>query len=194
MNGSPFLEKLPTELRLRIYSHLLAFDHPIKLRQIVPGTKNLAILSTDRQIHNEALSVLYDLNTIIVTRNDFCKYTDAALQTPVKLDHARHLLMKSFSQSIMCTLKGLEDRCDVCHPSAAGLIRTLASMPRLRTVIVDYQKHVTEFEQFTGRIEAQGNLKLEEGPLDVELGCHTCRLVGPDVNGVDILFKYVWPL
>lgn len=65
----PFLDKLPVEIRLEIYSYLLTFSHPLKLRQVIPGSRDLAILRINRQIHDEALSVLYDLNTIVVTRN-----------------------------------------------------------------------------------------------------------------------------
>lgn len=63
------LEKLPVELRLEIYAYLLTFAAPLKLRQVIPGSRDLAILRTNRQIHDEALGVLYELNTIVVTRN-----------------------------------------------------------------------------------------------------------------------------
>lgn len=64
-----FLTRLPIELRLEIYAHLLAFSAPLKLRQVIPGSRDLPILRTNRQIHDEALSVLYEFNTIVVTRN-----------------------------------------------------------------------------------------------------------------------------
>lgn len=69
MEACPFLTTLPVELRRQIYTYLVSFSTPLKLRQIIPGSRDLAILRTNRQVHDEALSVLYELNTIVVTRN-----------------------------------------------------------------------------------------------------------------------------
>lgn len=65
----PFLDLLPAEIRLEFYTYLLTFSAPLKLRQVVPGSRDLAILRTNRQIHDEASEVLFELNTIVVTRN-----------------------------------------------------------------------------------------------------------------------------
>lgn len=190
MNTCTFLEKLPIELRLRIYEHLVAFSYPIKLRQIIQGSRDLAILRTNRQIYEEALSVLYDLNTIIVTRNDFCINTDAGLKTPINLDRTKHLLIPTFSQSIICMFKNSEDeRCRVCHPSAAGLISAFDQMRNLRTVVVDYQNHLTEMRKFAKWVDVTDSMKLEAVPTDDWSTCH--RLVrDSNVDGVvEILFK-----
>lgn len=53
MESCTFLEKLPAEVRLRIYEHLLTFDRPIKLRQVVPGSRDLSILRVCKQIYEE---------------------------------------------------------------------------------------------------------------------------------------------
>lgn len=78
----PLLDRLPVELRLEIYTHLLAFSAPLKLRQVVPGSRDLAILRVNRQVYEEASEVLFELNTIVVTRNgrssvySTCEYED----------------------------------------------------------------------------------------------------------------------
>ena len=181
------LTGLPVELRLRIYEYLLRFDKPVKLRQIIPGSKDLSILRTNQQIYHEALPVLYDLNTIIVTRNDFCKSTDASLKTPLKLDQARHLLIVSFSQSIVCTLNGPGEQCDVCQPSAMGLIGTLISMPRLRTVLVDYHTHLSEIRLFKEKITQHSDLELEL--IQTIPGSQASRLSGPGLENLDVIFR-----
>lgn len=184
----PLLHELPVELRLRIYEYLLQYDHEIKLRQIIPGSRNLSLLRTNRQVYSEALSVLYDLNTVIVTRNDFCRNTDASLKTPLRLDHARHLLVVSLSQSIACTLNGPEGQCDVCRPSAIGLMRMFTSMLRLRTVVVDYHKHLAEMRLLKDRLEKESDIILEPASPDTGSGASKYRLAGPDVGHLDVRF------
>ena len=186
MDRCLFLEKLPAELRIRIYEELVGFDAPIKLRQVVPGAKDLPILRTNRQIYNEALSVLYEVNTIVVTRNDFCKLTDQRLKTPLRLDQARHLLMTSISQSIVCTISGPARWCNVCEFSATGLIEAFTRMPRLLTVVIDYHKHLGEMQKLADNLRSVGHLELEpttvEGYVD---GC-SWRLKGPAIQGIDV--------
>ena len=65
----PFLHALPVELRLQIYTHLLSFDRRLKLRQVIPGSRDLAILRINRQVHAEATGVLFERNCVVVTRN-----------------------------------------------------------------------------------------------------------------------------
>lgn len=65
----PLLDRLPLELRLEIYTYLLTFRAPLKRRQITPGARDLAVLRLNRQIHGEALGVLYEGNWVVVARN-----------------------------------------------------------------------------------------------------------------------------
>ena len=186
MDHPLLLTKLPVELRLRIYEHLLDFDAPIKLRQVIPGSRNLAILRICRQIYEEAVSVLYDLNTVMVTRNDFCRRTDPILKTPLKLDRARHLLVTSFSQSIACTLSDSEERCSTCQPSATGFVRALTDMPRLQTVIVDYHNHVVEMGLLSDSLAESSVLELR--PIATATGSHMHKLSGDGLEAVDVRF------
>lgn len=146
---SPLLD-LPSELRIRIYEFILGFARPLKLRQTVAGSQNTTLLRVNRQIYGESLPVLYDINDIAVTRNDFCKRTDVSLKTPVQSQHIRHLLIRGFGESLACNF-GLDrcDQCDVCEPSASGLLNALKSMPRLKSVVVDYHTHTSNFKRFS---------------------------------------------
>ncbi|KAF2174161.1 hypothetical protein M409DRAFT_16429 [Zasmidium cellare ATCC 36951] len=162
-----FLTLLPREVRDIIYEHILTFPRPLKLRQVVAGSKNTAILRLNRQIASEALPIFYDANTILATRNDFCSDTGPELQTPLRKDRVRHLLIRNFSQSIRCSsFSGgnnlfLEGCCDVCKPNAAGFIAALGSLPRLRTVVVDYHNHYREFEFIKQTIRGIGSTHVE---------------------------------
>ena len=176
------LERLPVELRLRVYEELLRFNDPIKLRQVVPGSRNLSILRTNRYVYHEALPVLYDSNTITVTRNDFCEYTEARLRTPLRFDYTRHLLITSFSQSIACTLSGPGLRCAVCQPSAEGLIRIFTQMPRLQTVLIDYHNHLSEMRTLRESVEWEGRYEFVSMP-------YAYKLRGPGIEGLDIQLR-----
>jgi hypothetical protein len=151
-NSGYFTSRLPAELRLRIYEYVLSFEAPLKLRQVVAGSKNTGILRASRLIYREALPILYEHNTILLTRNDFCRETGGELSTPMRRDQIRHLLINNFSTSIKCSsLSGgngmyLEGCCDVCRPSSMGFIATLASLPQIRSVVIDYSRHPSDFK------------------------------------------------
>jgi len=145
MTLSPLL-RLPSELRIRIYEYILTFSGPIKLRQVVSGSENTTLLRVNRQIHDEALSVLFDVNTVAITRNDLCKKTDQSLKSPVRGEHVRHLLVSNFGESIACNF--LLDRCEVCEHHGKGFLDAFREMPQLKTVIVDYRYQLAKFRRF----------------------------------------------
>ncbi|EMD69008.1 hypothetical protein COCSADRAFT_77783 [Bipolaris sorokiniana ND90Pr] len=67
---SAFLDMLPPELRINIYSHLLVASTPLKgqlARQDKTYDLHTAILRTNRQIHHEARSVFFGKNTFYIT-------------------------------------------------------------------------------------------------------------------------------
>jgi hypothetical protein len=67
---SPFLDTLPPELRLRVYSHLLVAPSPIKgpsARGTTRYNLSTAILRVNRQINAEARSAFFGKNTFYVT-------------------------------------------------------------------------------------------------------------------------------
>jgi hypothetical protein len=67
---SPFLEILPPEIRLHIYTHLLVTPSSIKgpiARQDTKYDLHTAILRTNKQIHHEARSVFFGKNTFYIT-------------------------------------------------------------------------------------------------------------------------------
>jgi hypothetical protein len=67
---SPFLDILPAELRLRIYTQLLVTPDPLKGRIARQDTKynlHTAILRTNKQIYSEARPVFLGKNTFYIT-------------------------------------------------------------------------------------------------------------------------------
>ncbi|EOA91049.1 uncharacterized protein SETTUDRAFT_54982, partial [Exserohilum turcica Et28A] len=67
---SPFLDVLPPELRLHIYSHLLVASSPLKgpvARQDTSYDLHTAILRTNKQIYHEARSIFFGRNTFYIT-------------------------------------------------------------------------------------------------------------------------------
>ncbi|KAK4498492.1 hypothetical protein PRZ48_011150 [Zasmidium cellare] len=201
-----FLTRLPQEVRDIIYEHILTFSHPLKLRQVVAGSKNTSILRANRQIHSEALPVFYDTNTILATRNDFCVDTDADLQTPVRKDQVRHLLIKNFSQSIRCSsFSGgnnlyLSGCCDVCKPNASGFLAALNSLPRLKSVVIDYLNHYREFAFIKQTIQGIGSthLEAEHGFTLTCTGVARYKLTSPslrsdlDITFTDLPLNTIW--
>lgn len=201
-----FLARLPAELRVQVYEHILAFERPLKLRQVVAGSKNTSILRANCQIHDEALPVFYDINTILATRNDFCEWPDSELQTPIRRDQARRLLIKHFSQSIRCSsfLGGnnmvLAGCCSSCHPSADGFIEALSQLPRLQTVVIDYHHHQREFGFIKTTIEGIGSTSVHSRAgckircVDIAKYQFTSGLLPPglSITFIDSPLNYIW--
>ena len=206
-----FTNRLPVEIRLRIYELVLSFSKPLKLRQYVDGTINVSILRTNRQIHDEATAVFYDLNTIVTTRNDFCHHTGADLKTPLNRSHVRHLLIVSFNRSIKCSSPAPSARliepgcCSVCDSSAAGFVHGLLELPRLRSAVVDYSKNLGEFASFHSANHSNPpNLSSGggHGQLGFELLCTgvaqykliftTVSPSSPTVIFIDLPFNRTW--
>lgn len=192
------LSRLPVELRAQIYAHILSFPRPLKLRQIVAGSPNTSILRTCQQIHSEALPILYSTNTILATRNDFCSLTEPALQTPLRKDQLRHLLVKNCSQSIRCSSYSggnnlfLEGCCDVCKPHARGFLAALGALPKLRSVLIDYHHHRREFEYI------RESIRREESAQLICTDLARFQLISPtlppglDITFTDLPFHTIW--
>ncbi|KAK1815476.1 hypothetical protein LTR12_010111 [Friedmanniomyces endolithicus] len=186
--------KLSPELRLKIYTHLLTFPTPIHLRQHVPGTPHTALLRTNRQIHHEAQAVLYDTNTISLSRNDFCLNTDPALQTPVETLQVRQLRFRSFGESLACNV--LAERCAVCRDDARGLLEALGGMPVLRRVGVDYSTQIANFMRFRQLAAEEGGSLKGLTVTCISVGTYRVRNAGFDQ--VEFTFAHrplasIWP-
>jgi hypothetical protein len=159
MESCYFLDKLPLELRFRIYEFHLTYQYPIK-EYIAPGTKDLPLLRLNRQIHQEALQVLYDRNRVVVKTSYFCKNTTTSMKSPVKAEWVRHLLIANFVPSIACAFQDLGMMCDFCQASPAALVLELKALPRLRTVIVDYRGHSRDVERFKAAVRGSEDFEL----------------------------------
>ncbi|GAB1725189.1 hypothetical protein NU195Hw_g6909t1 [Hortaea werneckii] len=153
MSEQSHLLRLPSELRIKIYELILAFNRPIKLRQTIAGSENTNILRTSKQIYEESLPVLFDINTVAVTLNDFCERTDSSLRCPVPTKRIRHMLVTSFGESIACNF--LLDRCSICDITTEGFLGKIDSMSQLRSVVVEYQTHIGNFTRFKSFINQE---------------------------------------
>lgn len=66
-SSEPPWNTLPAEIRIIIYEKVLRFKHPIKKRPIKKTgeaviKKSFSLLLVNKQIHHEALPVLYDVS------------------------------------------------------------------------------------------------------------------------------------
>jgi len=182
--------RLPSELRIRIYELILDFSQPIKLRQTVAGSENTTLLRVNKRMYNETLPVLFDINTVTVTRNDFCKKTDASLKCPVPSQHVRHLLIASFGESIACSF--LLDRCDVCGALAGGLFDALSAMPQLKSVTVDYRTHIANFRLFRETLGCPNNASHFDPALKLDcIAVGTYRLRGETFDNIIFTFQNI---
>ena len=182
--------QIPSELRIRIYELILGFSQPIKLRQTVAGSENTTLLRVNKRMYNEALPVLFDINTVAVTRNDFCKKTDVSLKCPVPSQHVRHLLMTSFGESIACSF--LLDRCNVCGVPARGVFDALRAMPQLKSVTVDYRTHIANFRLFKEALACSSRVSHCDSTLKLDcIAVGIYRLRGEAFDNISFTFQNI---
>ena len=146
-----FTGQLPAEIRLLIYSYALCFDVPIRLDRNPPRgmkTKLAGILLACRLTYTEALPVLHELNTIVSTREEFCRFpTGREPQLSCKPDLVERLRIRDLAPSARCAARISNSAqyatppCRVCSPSILGLVYTLSRQPRLEEVSIDYHSH-----------------------------------------------------
>lgn len=189
MEACDFLDKLPLEIRLRIYEFHLTFRSPIKIRYILPGTKDLPLLRLNRQIHHEALQVLYERNRVVVKWAYFCKSTSPASKSPIQVDWIRHLLIDGIGSSVMCVSpeSGMHG-CNVCRQLDPGeVVKSLKAFPRLKTVVLNYHEHRTEMKRFMDKVEASDNF--ESVPVDGDSDPFAFRIQGPELGKIIFEFR-----
>ena len=129
-----FIDNLPPELRLKVY-------HCVFLA----GTRRhqrtrTAILRTCRLIHQEALPVLYDTCAATVKMVAVVKMVGLYKPKAHFMSNRtllRHILIKHIRPCDLCTNIMLKT-CPACNPAAKALLDEVKTMPRLRSVVVDY--------------------------------------------------------
>lgn len=145
-----FTGLLPPEIRLLIYRYILSFDLPITLlRKSRSGQKmkKAGILGVNRLIYQESLPIFHELNTIVISREEFCHYpTGKRPQLTCKPDLVQYLKIRSLTASARCEARignpacpPAHGPCRNCWPSIVFLIDSLRLKPKLREVFIEYQ-------------------------------------------------------
>jgi hypothetical protein len=103
------------------------------------------ILLVNRLVYNEALPILHELNTIVISREELCQFPNGKcpqLTCKAELVHSLHI--RDLAASSRCAARisypwpATNRPCQNCRPSILGLINTLRLKPSLREVFVDY--------------------------------------------------------
>ncbi|KXL47912.1 hypothetical protein M433DRAFT_509422 [Acidomyces richmondensis BFW] len=158
---------------------------PIKLRVKVSGSPNVSLLRVSQQIHHEALPVLYDINTVVASRNDLCTKTDRSLKTPVCGQYIRQLLLAKCGKSIFCSFN---QACDVCSDACPGLIHIFSKMLRLRAVMVDFTSQQAKFRRFQDAIDTASEFHHAAKRICTSVGSYA--LAHPHLKHVDVKFQH----
>lgn len=101
------------------------------------------------------------------------------------------MLVTSYGESIACSF--LPEKCECCDPSGQGFLEALRSMPRLRSVTVDYHTQNSEFRRFRDWLHTHHH--------DAELHCielGVYQLSESFMNGINLSFQHlpvakIWP-
>ena len=204
-------ESLPPEIRERIYRHVL----PTGVLHIQSWThasdpnrrrkRHLtALLQTCRRINREAITVLYDLNTIAVQRDVFCERTTTAL--PFRPQLIRHLLIPAVRGPSECERSGDQIRrryfrpltngtwpnyqeiieripCARCTSPLLDFVTDLALLPRLQRVTIEYDgdmKVIYGLRQSLSQVDRPGSLRC------VNIGVY---MLDCPLSGIKVMIK-----
>ncbi|KAK5117193.1 hypothetical protein LTR85_008961 [Meristemomyces frigidus] len=229
MAPNPLTATLPPEIRTRVYEFVLASPHPIKRqifeyvaqadhaleRRVAPGSEatveGVSLLLVDRLAYHEALPLLYKVNTFRTCRRHLC--ADVALNSHTLLNptHLVHLELSGLSPSKLCGMFGERaeyPKCGICAEPGFGLLYLLASVPHLRTAVIDYgsrclprrrRRHVGPRGPFDGFLGKRAFFRFEQA---ARAPCHahhnfelTCmgigeyRVRGGKLKNVDVVFR-----
>ena len=154
-----FLEKLPPELRFRIYEYLIVSEHrlvPSSARgsskhtqpKSSPGESNqtppylptdaidLSLFLLNKQIYSEAADIFYSRNKFATHYDHFCKCWSG------KILHLNEAHIKRFKiQGINFDEEyypRLWDRCKVCNTQGFWLVKYLNRLPNLKSVVLGF--------------------------------------------------------
>ncbi|KAK3621138.1 hypothetical protein LTR56_016545 [Elasticomyces elasticus] len=217
MATDSLLDRLPAELRLKIYALVLSTDTTPRRRitrrdddededKVTPLMPGLALLTVSRSVYNEALATLCEGNTLVIHRSELylSKHSDNAnALTPIG-DLLIHLEMCETRRGPCSDDYG--EPCDNCS-DPHRLIEILTSLPRLRTIIIEYgaellchrQDRSTDFVVTTIRYGPFSDLRraLDEDEPSVALVGYRMdcarvgvyHLLGPSFGGKTVTFR-----
>ncbi|KAK4955083.1 hypothetical protein LTR10_007277 [Elasticomyces elasticus] len=149
MASHSLLDRLPAELRLKIYGLVFTPSRritrrgrgfPVDLRvhsaaqEYAATIPDLALLTVSRSVYNEALATLYEVSTLVFQRSELClsKYNKHSLKL---FDHLTHLEIYEMQQGTCSTSEG--KLCENCV-NLSGIFHILTTLPRLRTIVFEY--------------------------------------------------------
>lgn len=187
-----FTGRLPTEIRLLIYGYALCFDTPITLDRDLkrkPKSKMARILIVNRLTYTEALPILHELNTIIISRDEFCHFpTGKRPQLTIKPELVQRLYIRDLATSPRCSAREASPwpktnrPCQNCRQSLLGLVNTLRLKPRLKEVSIDYYGYHYAIQALAEGIRSSDYL-----PHEIRLVCAGIgryELVGDLLRGI----------
>ena len=186
--------RLPPEIRLIIYSYLLQFDVPIRLEREPrhwPRLKGAGILLVNRLTYMEALPVLHQQNTIVISRDELCQLpTYMRPQLSCKPDLVQSLYLSNLHPSSRCAASmnriwpAWNWPCNNCKPSILGLINSIQSMPRIRQVFIDYFGHNASLRALAEGLKACPGIANTNRLQLVCTGIGKYKLTGDWLHGV----------
>ncbi|KAK5119418.1 hypothetical protein LTR85_007518 [Meristemomyces frigidus] len=186
-----FVSDLPAEIRLDIYERLLLFDCPLKrikpmdeldgtvddeLRQYVRGDRiNIGIMFACKKTYQEAIPVLYKLNTMSLCHDDVCLLTRERGFTRCDGELLQQVVVVDWLES------GPWTTCGKCAKDVLAFLEAFNKgyFPKLKKVTLD-------LELFRGGYAALGEQLLRTG-VDVTLdftavGCITLQKTQPTIE------------
>lgn len=169
-----FIGRLPPEIRVMIYTYALCFDTPIVLVRdpnLAPKNKLAGILLVNRLVYNEALPLLHELNTIVVSREELCQFSSGKQpQLNCKLEVVQSLYIRHMDPSsrcaarISCPWPATNQPCQNCRPSILGLIQSLRLLrlrSKLKEVFIEYHGYHYAISALLRELRASDDLKGE---------------------------------
>ena len=152
-----FLEKLPPELRVRVYDYLLVFPQRLVPHVSQKSTKTASALSSRRrrddlatahpavditvfilnkQIYEEAADVFYSRNKFCVHFDYFCTCWNTRYALRLNEERIKHF--KVLGVNLDHEDPMLWDRCKMCSTDGFGLLKYVNSLPNLRSVAIAF--------------------------------------------------------
>ncbi|KAF2773617.1 hypothetical protein EJ03DRAFT_102265 [Teratosphaeria nubilosa] len=149
---SPLLE-LPTELRIRIYEYTLQYQgvlqRPLRAsaRRAFPGyVANVSLLCACKLVSQEAADVFCDVNSFRISYHHLCTCENRYPYRPFNAKRIRQLEVSNFMPRI-----DLPHLCEFCHDNGFGLLKSMSSLPRLRSLKVAFED-LFSFADFAPKI------------------------------------------
>lgn len=187
MESCDFLDRLPLDIRSNIHEFCLTYSNPIKIRYILPGSKDLPLLRLNRQIYEKALPVLYERNRVVIKYAHFCKITPPDIKSPINPNWIRNLLIDGIGPSLIC---GSRDSlyCNVCSfIDADELATNLKAFPRLGTIVFNYHGYKPEVDRFKEKVDQIDDCELVALDPDDPFAY---KLQGPKLEQISVEFRW----